>query len=217
RPKGLGGASSMCECRIRRGYPGPPLRQHRDPAPGGSGPYASDHAGIAAAEWRRRRVRRTGTETRHGKVEPRHGSRRVDRGRTRHSRGDASQSITKARVSHPRPRARGIEISQPSIGDEQLANARLRPVAHALEEDHVQTHELGGCEGHRVVARRDRLELALEDVARNGPFSWIRTVELIGNSVLQTLEGFNVNVCSYLLPAASQHASLSVAGLLRMT
>jgi hypothetical protein len=38
-----------------------------------------------------------------------------------------------------------------------------------LREDHVQTHELGGCERDRVVDRGDRLELALEDVARNRP------------------------------------------------
>jgi len=83
-------------------------------------------AGIAAAEWRRRRVRRTGTETRHGKVEPRHGSRRVDRGRTRHSRGDASQSITKARVSHPRPRARPARTQDPRC--RSTSPARLRRV-----------------------------------------------------------------------------------------
>jgi hypothetical protein len=82
----------------------------------------------------------------------------------------------------------------------KLANASLSPVADALREDHVQTHELGGCEGDRVVDRGDRLELAFEDVARNWPSAWMRTVELIGKSVLQTLEGFSVNVSSNLLP-----------------
>src|SRR5438552_6340206 len=45
----------------------------------------------------------------------------------------------------------------------------------------------------------------------------MRTVELIGNKVLQTLGPLRVNVSSCFVPFASQHAFLTQDGLLRMT
>jgi len=68
--RALGGVSSMYECRILRGDPGPPC-QHRDPRSGRQRtPYPSDHSGMAANEWWRRRGRLTGTETRRGTCAP---------------------------------------------------------------------------------------------------------------------------------------------------
>jgi hypothetical protein len=66
----VGGASSMHECRILRSYPGPRC-QHSDPRCGRQrAPSRSDHSGMAAAEWWRRRVRLRGTETRAGTCAP---------------------------------------------------------------------------------------------------------------------------------------------------
>src|SRR5215471_1665590 len=45
----------------------------------------------------------------------------------------------------------------------------------------------------------------------------MRTVPYTGNSVLHTDEGLSVNGSSCFTPAASQHASLREAGLLRIT